>query len=313
MDSTISMNGYRMDAHMTNVPVAFVNGIRRILLAEIPTVVLRDIQLVDNNTKMIHEMLRHRIEMLPINVKPEEISTIRDTRIELRYFEPRKDHVVITTDDFVVAGPRKEVFLKDRELNTPMFFMKLAPTETIHIKAGLGIEMRGGSHVCVATYKNHIDPELAKLDKDSWMAVGGNPKVFDNFQIQRSFARDEQGRPTSFDFTVESNGVVLAKDLFKQAVEIFKNKIEEWTKNPVLREEGEWYSIETEEEGHTLGALAQFLIYSAGVADFVSYRIVHPLLPKMIVRFSTKKTPELVIETFKKDALALCDRALAAL
>jgi DNA-directed RNA polymerase subunit L len=321
----LSLNGYRLDTEFKNVPIAFVNGLRRILLAEIPTVVIRDVQILDNSTRMIHEMLKHRVEMLPVNVRPEEAAVIRDTRIELRFLPPaadltRKGPAEVTTDDFVVQGPRKDVFLKDRDLGAPLFFMTLQPNESIHVKATLGVETMGASQVCVSTFKNHVDPELAKLDKDSYVAVAGDDeneramraKIFDNYEIQRSYARDEEGRPYWFDFTVESIGVIPAKDLLKQAAQIFKAKIETWCENPILREEGNWYSIETEADGHTIGALAQSLLYSGGLlkVDYVSYRIVHPLLPKMIVRFSTKAEPEKIIAQFKKQAVDLCESIL---
>ena len=320
---TLSKNGYRLDTEFKNVPVAFVNGLRRILLSEIPTVVIRDVQILDNSTKMIHEMLKHRVEMLPINVRPEEAAVIRDTKIELRYLPPatpdltRKTAVDITTDDFAIDGPRPGIILKDRDLDEPLYFMRLQPTESIHVKASLAVETKGTSQVCVATFKNHIDPELAKLDKDSYVATAGDDdneramlaKVFDNYEIQRSYARDDEGRPYWFDFAVESIGVTPAKDLLKQAALIFKKKIETWCENPIQREEGDWYSIETEEEGHTIGALAQILIYNQKV-NYVSYRIVHPLLPKMIVRFSSKIAPEKVIEKFKTEAVALCESIL---
>jgi DNA-directed RNA polymerase subunit L len=320
---TLSKNGYRLDTEFKNVPVAFVNGLRRILLSEIPTVVIRDVQILDNSTKMIHEMLKHRVEMLPINVRPEEAAVIRDTKIELRYLPPatpdltRKTAVDITTDDFAIDGPRSGIILKDRDLDEPLYFMRLQPTESIHVKASLAVETKGTSQVCVATFKNHIDQELAKLDKDSYVATAGDDdneramlaKVFDNYEIQRSYARDDEGRPYWFDFAVESIGVTPAKDLLKQAALIFKKKIETWCENPIQREEGDWYSIETEEEGHTIGALAQILIYNQKV-NYVSYRIVHPLLPKMIVRFSSKIAPEKVIEKFKTEAVALCESIL---
>jgi DNA-directed RNA polymerase subunit L len=220
----------------------------------------------------------------------------------------------------LVQGPRKDVFLKDRDLGAPLFFMTLQPNESIHVKATLGVETTGASQVCVSTFKNHIDPELAKLDKDSYVAVAGDDeneramraKIFDSYEIQRSYARDEEGRPYWFDFTVESIGVIPAKDLLKQAAQIFKAKIETWCENPILREEGNWYSIETEEDGHTIGALAQSLLYSGGLlkVDYVSYRIVHPLLPKMIVRFSTKAETEKIIAQFKKQAVDLCESIL---
>ena len=320
---TLSKNGYRLDTEFKNVPVAFVNGLRRILLSEIPTVVIRDVQILDNSTKMIHEMLKHRVEMLPINVRPEEAAVIRDTKIELRYLPPatpdltRKTAVDITTDDFAIDGPRPGIILKDRDLDEPLYFMRLQPTESIHVKASLAVETKGTSQVCVATFKNHIDQEIAKLDKDTYVATAGDDdneramlaKVFDNYEIQRSYARDDEGRPYWFDFAVESIGVTPAKDLLKQAAAIFKKKIETWCENPIQREEGDWYSIETEEEGHTIGALAQILIYNQKV-NYVSYRIVHPLLPKMIVRFSSKIAPEKVIEKFKTEAVALCESIL---
>ena len=323
---TLSKNGYRLDTEFKNVPVAFVNGLRRILLSEIPTVVVRDVQILDNSTKMIHEMLKHRVEMLPINVRPEETAVIRDTKIELRYLPPatpdltRKAAVEITSDDFAIDGPRPGVILKDRDLDEPLYFMRLQPTESIHVKASLAVEMKGTSQVCVATFKNHIDQEIAKLDKDTFVAPAGDDdneramlaKIFDNYEIQRSYARDDEGRPYWFDFAVESIGVTPAKDLLKQAAIIFKKKIETWCENPIQREEGDWYSIETEEEGHTIGALAQILIYNQKV-NYVSYRIVHPLLPKMIVRFCSKIAPEKVIEKFKTEAVALCESILKSL
>jgi DNA-directed RNA polymerase subunit L len=319
----ISLSGNRLETEFKNVPIAFVNGLRRILLAEIPTLVIRDVQIIDNSTKMIHEMLKHRVEMLPINVKPEEGSVIRDTKIELRFLPPatpdltRKEAVDVTTDDFVVDGPRKNVILKDRDLETPLYFMRLQPGESIHVKASLAVETKGASQVCVATFKNHIDLDMAKLDKDSYVALAGDDeedrenrkKIFDGYEIQRSYARDDEGRPYWFDFAIESIGVVPAKDLLKQAAQIYKKKIEDWCENPILREEGDWYSVETEEEGHTIGALAQILIYNQKV-NFVSYRIVHPLLPKMIVRFCSKTDPAKVIEKFKTEAVALCESIL---
>jgi len=324
MDSIkISLNGFRLDATLKDVPVSFVNGLRRILLAEIPTVVIHDVQILDNSTKMIHEMLRHRVEMLPVNARPEETAVVRDTKIEMRFLPPtadlrRKEPVEVTTDDFNVAGPRKNVLLYDRDLETPIYFMTLQPNESIHVKASLRIETKGASQVCVATYKNHIDPDLAKLDKDSYVAIAGDDealrieraKIFDNYEIQRSFVRDKNGRPVWFYLAVESIGVIPAKELVKQATTIYKAKIETWCKNPILREEDGYYSVETEEEGHTIGALAQALIYEAALVEYVSYRIVHPLLPKMIVRFSTKIEPEKVIERFRVEAVALCESIL---
>jgi DNA-directed RNA polymerase subunit L len=315
-----SLNGNRLDAELKNVPVSFVNALRRILLAEIPVVVVANVEILENTTSMTHEMLRHRVEMLPINVKPEEAGAIRDTKLELRYFTS-PDAREVTSDDFSVHGPKPNILLHDRDLDTPMHFMTLKPNESIHIKANLAVLPTGGSHVCVSTFRNHIDPEVAKVDRDTFILQSGEEesvrreaaRVFDAFHIQRSFHRNKDtGRPDWFDLTIESNGAVDARDLLKRAATILKDKVTEWVKTPVLREADGWYRMETEGETYTLGQLLQEIIYTAGLVEFVSRDIGHPLMPKLTMRFQAKNTqPEAVIERARADAIALCENVLA--
>jgi len=318
----VSLDSYRLDGELKNVPVAFVNGLRRILLAELPVVVVSNVQILDNTTSMTHEMLKHRVEMLPVNVKPEEAGAIRDTKLTLRYL-PGPDPREVTTGDFAIAGPVPDVLLRDRDLDTPLLFVNLKPNESVHIEASLAIAPTGMSHVCVSTFKNHIDPEVAKIDRDTMVARAGDDvnaqreaaRLFDTFHIQRSFSRDpETGRPNWFDFTVESIGVLQAKDLLKRACEVLKGKIEEWVKTPILREADGFYRMETEGETFTLGQLLQEVMYLGGLVDFVSRDIGHPLLPKLIIRFRTKTVqPEAVVERAKTEALTLCENVLKSL
>ena len=315
-----SLNGYRLDGELKNVPVSFVNALRRILLAEIPTVVVTNVQILENSSSMTHEMIRHRTEMLPVNVRAEEVAVVRDTKLELRVVadkEPRE----VTSDDFVATGPRGDVLLKDRDLNTPLLFMVLKPGESIHIKANLMIQSTKASQVCISTFRNHIAPDIVKCDRDSFIAQAGDDvgaqreaaRIFDTFHIQRCFSRNkETGRPDWFDLTVESIGVTPARDLVKKAVEVLQDKIAEFVKLPVLREEEGWYRIEVPGETHTLGALVQEMIYIANTTEFVSADIGHPLVPKLVIRFHSKtSSPETVIENFQKGASALCENVLS--
>jgi DNA-directed RNA polymerase subunit L len=306
----ISLNGYRLDMEFKEVPIGFVNALRRICLADIPTVVLTNIQILENTTSMTHEMIRHRVEMLPVRVLPEEAAILRDTKVELRFLSAPTEREV-TSDDFVVTGPRKEVLMHDRDLGTPMFFMLLKPGEALHIRATLGIQTTGASQVCVSTFKNHIDPQQAETDRKLYVETGGDPRVFDKFLIQRSYSKDETGRANWFDFAVESIGVAPAKDILTRAADILQGKITEWAKTPVMREENGWYRMETEGETFTVGQLVQELMYSGGLVEFVSRDVGHPLVPKLTIRFQTKTIqPEAVVEKCKAQALALCENVL---
>ena len=302
-----SLNGFRLDCELKGVPVAFVNALRRILLAELPIVVLTNVEILENTTSLTHEMLRHRVEMMPVNVKPDEVGVIRDTRLELKTGATDAPKEV-TTDDITIFGPRKEILLKDRDLQTPGYFLRLAPGQTLSFKAALGLG--SGSHVCVSTFRNHCDPEKLKIQRGLWVEQGRDPREFDSFYFQKFYERDENDRPYWFDFTVESVGVLPAKDLFTMAVQVLKAKLVEFLKLPVQREEPGWYRVEADGESFTLGHLVQDLLYRDKNVDFVSRDIGHPLLPKLIVRFSTKQQPEKILETFKREALELCENVL---
>lgn len=302
-----SLNGFRLDCELKGVPAAFVNAIRRIALAELPVVTLTNVEILENTTGLTHEMLRHRIEMMPVNVKPEEFGVIRDTRIELKS-GATDTPVEVTTDDITVFGPRKEILLKDRDLQTPGFLLRLAPGQTLHFKAALGLG--SGSHVCISTFRNHCEPEALKVQRGLWIEQGRDPREFDGFAFQKFYARDENDRPYWFDLTLESIGVIPAKDLLTMSVQMLKEKLVEFLKLPVQREEANWYRIEAEGESFTLGHLVQELLYRDKNVEFVSRDIGHPLLPKLIVRFSTKQQPEKVLETFKREALELCENVL---
>jgi len=310
-----SLKGYRLNFELKDVPVAFVNALRRIILSEIPTVVVTNVEILENTSSLIHEMLRHRVHMLPINVLPNEANVIRETKLELRVVAPTDAPREITTKDIVCSGPRSDIILRDRDLDTDLVFMTLKAGEVIHFRANIEVQNQNVSQVCVSTFKNHIDKALADERKVDYVAKGGSEKVFDNFESQRLYSTDENGRPNWFDFIIESIGVMKCKEILRIACEILKDKVLEYVKGDILRHENKWFSIESVTEGHTLGYLAQTLIYNGGLVEFVSYNIPHPLLPKMVLRFQTTKSveAEAVITRFKEQAVALCETILKSL
>jgi DNA-directed RNA polymerase subunit L len=307
----ISNRGFELSCELKNVPVAFVNAIRRILLSSIPTVVIRDIQILDNTTQMPHEMLKHRVEMLPINVSPDDATTIRDAKIELRVIPETKDRI-LTTDDFVVESGREKILMKDRDMDTPLHFLKVRAGESVHIKGRLAVENVNVSQVCTVATKWHIDPELAKVDRKNFVESGKDVREFDNFYIQRSYSRDQHGRPNWFDLSIESVGVMKSRDIFKLGMSIFRKRLDDYMKEAmenIQREQEEGsYTISLEQGGHTMGALLQEVIYSDQNVGFVSYDIPHPLRNTMVLRFHTKKVPESVLRTAKETIEEYCSR-----
>jgi DNA-directed RNA polymerase subunit L len=302
--------GYQFSCEFKNFPVTFVNALRRTVLSGVPTVVIQDVQILENTSQLPHEMLKHRTEMLPVNVTPDDASTIRDSKIELRVLPDKEsDKVrVITTDDFVIDSSRGKILMKDRDLDKPILFLRVRPGETVHLKGRLGVESKNASQVFGCSTKWHVDPERVVEDKKVYIEKGGDPVAFDNFYNQYSYSRDERGRPNWIDMSIESVGVLTCKDILKYAVGILRTQLDSYTKEAsekINREkEAGSYNISIEQGGHTIGALLQEVMYSDENVDFVGYDIPHPLRNLMVLRFHTKKSPEAIlknaVETIKE-------------
>lgn len=298
-----SKNGYEASCELKNFPVSLVNGLRRILLSGIPTVVLRDVEILENTTQIPHEMLKHRVEMLPVNLSPDQAAIIKDAKVELRVVanKEQKGVEIITTDNFTVESGPQSLLLKDRDFGTPILFLKVRPGEAVHIKARLAVDYENSSQVCTATTGWHIDPELADEARKKFVKEGNDVRHFDNSLIQRYYSRDERGRPNWFDLSIESVGVLKSIDLLKMAIGILRKRVEEYMKEAlenIARESDEGsYKVSVEQGGHTIGYLFQEVMYSDANINFVAYDIPHPLKNTMVLRFNTKKSPESVLKT----------------
>jgi DNA-directed RNA polymerase subunit L len=311
--------GFELSCEFRNFPVTFVNALRRLTLSGVPTVVIQDVQILENTTQLPHEMMKHRVEMLPVNLSPEDASTIRDSKIELRVFPDKEGDKVrtITTDDFSVESARGKLLMKDRDLDTPSLFLRVRPGESVYLKARLGIETKNASQVCGCSTKWHVDPERAKGDKKIFVEKGGDPVAFDNFYIQQSYSRNERNRPDWIDMFIESVGVLSCKDILKYSVAILKTQVENYMKEAIEKinreKEVGSYNVALEQGGHTLGALFQEVMYSDENVEFVGYDIPHPLRDIMVLRFHTKKSPESILklaaETIK-EYCAVVEKAL---
>lgn len=299
----VSNHGFELECELKKFPVSFVNGLRRVLIGNIPTVVVRDVQILENTTQLPHEMLKHRMEMLPIKVSPTDSTTIKDAKIKLQ-IQPEKEKDAtrtITTDDFVIDSAHPNIIMKDRDLNTPLLFLRVRKGESVNIEGRLALENDQVSQVCTATTGWHIDPDLAKEARREFVEAGNDVRIFDNSIVQRYYSRDERGRPNWIDMKIESVGVLSAKDILAMGILVLRKKVETYMKEAlenIQRESDEGtYNVTLQQGGHTIGYLMQEIIYYDANVNFVSYDIPHPLQNTMVLRFNTLKKPESILKT----------------
>ena len=306
----------RIEFELKGVPVSFANALRRIMLTGIPTVVIKDVQILQNSSQLPHEMLKHRVEMLPINVKASESRIVSETKIELRI--PALDAPQeITTRHFTIHGDRKDVLMKDEDGND-LLFLNLKSGEAVHVMARLGIDAVDTSQVSTVSYGFHIDEEQARLDKEEYLAdveeedKPQSSREFDNFYIQRSFHRDASGQADWYDFFVESWGVLAPAEIVRQAAGLLKARLQEWAKLP-LKREGSMNVVESNSETHTIGALVQRVLVDGGKTTRAFYDVPHPLIARMVVKFETTESPEVVLANAVSTIEGWCDAVDAQL
>jgi DNA-directed RNA polymerase alpha subunit len=299
----VSNNGFELGCEVKNVTVSFMNALRRILIGNIPTVVVRDVKILENTTQLPHEMLKHRMEMLPINVSPTDSTTIKDAKITLHILpDPNLTETKnITTDDFVVTSSRQEILMKDRDLGTPLLFLKIRKGESVHVEGHLALENEQVSQVCTATTSWHIDPEMAKKARKDFEEAGNDVRIFDNSLVQRYYSRNEAGRPNWFDLKIESIGVLKSKEILSMGISILRKQVDEYVKEALTNIQKEadegTYSVHLEMGGHTIGYLMQEVMYGDANVNFVSYDIPHPLKKTMVLRFNSTKKAETILKS----------------
>lgn len=303
------LGGFELSFELKNVPVSFVNALRRLTISGIPTVVIRDVQILENTSQMPHEMLKHRVEMLPVNITPDDATTIRDAKIELR-IPAVKEPKIVTTDDFTIESGREKLLMRDRDIDAPFLFLKLKTGESVHIRALLGLESENASQVCTTSYSFHVDKDAALEARKKFVEEGNDPRHFDNFLYQRYFSKTPEGRPNWFDMHIESVGVLTCKNIAKMAIAILRKRLADYMKEAlenIKRESDEGsYTISIDQGGHTLGYLLQEVLYSDENVNFVAYDIPHPLKNTMVLRMNTKKTPESVLRLAKETIEEYC-------
>ena len=295
---------FMLDAEFQHFPLSYVNALRRILVGNsLPQVVLSDIEIMTNTTQMPHEMIKHRVSLLPVAVHPTDAETIKNASVSLVVSPiPDKDRL-ITTDDFTIEKGPSSLLMKDRDLNKPLLFIKVRKGEEIHLGCKLSLDK--GSHVCTATYKFHVDPERLKVDREKFLTKeGADPREFDNFYYQKSYSVDEHGRPNWIDFQVESVGIIKSKELLSMANTHLRKSIDEWISDAlenISREsEKNVYSVNLKKGDHTEGVLLQEMMYHGGKTGFVAYDILHPLLKDLSLKWISETKPEDVLKEVQK-------------
>jgi DNA-directed RNA polymerase subunit L len=295
---------------------------------------------------MTNEMLADRVGLLPIHVKDPQHWNNDEYQFTLKV-DGDKDRVrYVTSGDFKIKSMIVSDEDDHKEISTEQFFPKNPLTgqtcliatlqpgtgpsqQSIEIVAkatkGTGREHARFCPVSQCSYEYTLDNNPQRLDEMfvQWMAVAKKvvnvdkaseryaelQREFNTMQRKRCFLLNQKGEPYSFDFTVESVGVLDVSYIVERACEVAENICLRY----VNLDKGDLpddISLSTADSrvigydflfrghDHTLGNLFQTwmvenLIETANPSiTYVGYSVPHPLRDEMILRVGVEDGKE---------------------
>jgi DNA-directed RNA polymerase subunit L len=154
------------------------------------------------------------------------------------------------------------------------------------------------------------DPERAKVLE----------REFNTMEVAKVFLTDEKGEPYSFDFTVETIGILSVPYIIQRACEVGEahclkySSIGEKTMDSVKIQPADarirGFDVLFGGEDHTLGNLFQTWLdqnmVGKGVVSFVGYKIPHPLRDEMLLRIGVEDGKESSVRQVIGEAARSC-------
>lgn len=315
-----------------------------------------DVKILANSTAMTNEMLAHRIGLLPVfvleplkwnadtykfvlNVENSDETIKHVFASDFQVLEQRGDDwVQVATNTFFPPHPKTGQTCLIASLK-PMLPGARPEEIQIEARATLGNGRQNARWIpttqCAYAYTRDTDEAHVKQVRDDWLnrAKKIDPDTFDKLEeakkaaLQREFAtleinrcymRDEDGEPNSFDFTVETNGMLNPRYVVARACEngvaLFKRySVENLPEDVVVQvADGRlsgWDFI-FQKQDHTLGHCVQAWLdqyhVGKGEATFAGYDVPHPLRDEMVIRIGVQDNNQATARKILRQAMVGC-------
>ncbi len=300
-----------------------------------------DVTVYRNDTPMTNEMLADRIGLIPLNVKdpltfiPDkytftlnavnetpEIMDVTASMFEVKETRPDEDEpVVIPTETFFQPSP----ITRDTAL-IAVLRPKMSPSATeegIHVvaKASVGTGRQHARYMPTSqcSYKYTLDDDEARIEGflNDWMKNHKNvpnpdsigeeklsalKREFNLMARNRCYKINDKNEPYSFDFEIESVGILPVQYIIKRACDVIETMCAKYSniKDGDLPEELTITPTQNRSIGfdflfrghdHTLGNLLQTWLvenHIDGEAEpkitYAGYAVPHPLRDEMVLR-----------------------------
>jgi len=300
-----------------NIDISIINGIRRIILTDIPNVGIigeedTTVEIIKNDGPLHNEIISHRIGLLPICLNAKDIEEYEDNSIELELnlINQKNELLNVTTGHF--KGKKNGKDLTEKELNimfpvnpitkSHILITRLRTNEQLHFKAKVVKKTArynaAFSPVSLSGFFYLQDPILSDK-KDN---------ILDK---ERSYYVNKYGEANAVQFELEPiNKLLGPKYLINKSLDIIIEKLnilinnildENIGKNGIIfnkyQDLENTYEFSIENEDDTLGNIIQSYVHSRYVREgnttfdnikcsYAGYICPHPLKTELLLRFT---------------------------
>lgn len=247
-----------LDFTIESINVSFINGIRRTILSDIPTLVFHcfphdqnDADIHTNTTRLNNEVLKQRLSCIPIHISDASLP-YKELIVEINMKNDSENTIDVTTEHFKIKNISSGKYLQEsavRKIFPPcpitgdyIVFARLrpkvstiAPGEELSISAKMSLHTAGedGTFNVASTcaYKFTVDKmkqdqiwqnklaEISSEEKADPDVLALLQQNWYNHEGLRYFKKD------SFDFKLETIGVYTNEELVQKACEILIQKL----------------------------------------------------------------------------------------
>lgn len=247
-----------LDFTIESINVSFINGIRRVILSDIPTLVFHcfphdqnDADIHTNTTRLNNEVLKQRLSCIPIHISDASLP-YKELIVEINMKNDSENTIDVTTEHFKIKNISSGKYLQEsavRKIFPPcpitgdyIVFARLrpkvstiAPGEELSISAKMSLHTAGedGTFNVASTcaYKFTVDKmkqdqiwqnklaEISAEEKADPDVLALLQQNWYNHEGLRYFKKD------SFDFKLETIGVYTNEELVQKACEILIQKL----------------------------------------------------------------------------------------
>ena len=292
----------------SKIPVAFANAIRRILMSELKMITIskKFIHFIRNTTMLNDSMLANRLTLIPLNEEWINKQSFPMNELEIRYHKQNRGEMIqsVYVEDFEVCHIHPESLerrvIRNHELfpRPRILFAKMKPGQELHFTSLLDNKScveEGAikSQTCSAIFTYKKDEEAIQRHITENGLTGTDLEDFMYLESAKKYLMNDEMEPMVYQFLIESIGVYTPDKLMEKALDRFQEKLVYYlpmSEDRITVDQSKTsfmaFDFTMENEDDTLGNIISYMLGKKEEVAYSGYAKEHPLIKKLIIRFS---------------------------